>query len=723
MPLASGRDSLVLAGLFLRRGRVVTRVLAVAAGAAVAAALCGLFGLGNFVGHVGRTADLRDLGLEKVGGCVQGSLRYDPLRLEQYENVLLSATCADPAIPPGLTHFPEPGQVYVSPALAQLRKTNSHIAQRYPHIEGLIDRSGLTASNELRAIIGVPPRPAGALGVVSFDAFGSSDGDYLSAYLRFSRGTLLALGLFFTVPAAALLIASSTRLNARVRERQLALLSAIGVQERVLRLALMLESAVLVGCGAAVGLMLVAPLYARATPHFVAWAALPGDFAITWRSSLIVVSLVLGTAVVASWLAAGSGRGRAIRTSTGRRSPLSGWRWALLASGLVLAAAAAWWPVPLALILAGRLITAVGLLAVAAPVCAHAGRRLSNSDAWLVSLAGARLRRPSGALTRSLAALTSGLFVLSVGASTIQSRSDNPAAMERAQTADGYSVVEVRRPSPTVRTALSSYPALSGRAASDGSFIGTVSGPCSVIGRVLGSSRITCSGSVFGVYFATQRAPRGVTATPTVLTGLRAELLTGYVIHPTDKSAIRTGDDIILIPQPTAAAEALYDHLVGRDPLTNVRIAGFAAVSGASELVGILDVFRWGALFAILISFVSALTSLVSLMSDRQSGNNYLQILGLTPRQAAALGVVEVSAATCSCTALALFSSWLWTLTYRSVEHPMSLLSVTTPFVIAALTLMAGSGAVVWHSLRSAGVSVVPDRGTLVSAHDTFTIE
>ena len=42
VPLASGRDSLVLAGLFLRRGRVVTRVLAVAAGAAVAAALCGI---------------------------------------------------------------------------------------------------------------------------------------------------------------------------------------------------------------------------------------------------------------------------------------------------------------------------------------------------------------------------------------------------------------------------------------------------------------------------------------------------------------------------------------------------------------------------------------------------------------------------------------------------------------------------------------------------------
>ena len=40
------------------------------------------------------------------------------------------------------------------------------------------------------------------------------------------------------------------------------------------------------------------------------------------------------------------------------------------------------------------------------------------------------------------------------------------------------------------------------------------------------------------------------------------------------------------------------------------------------------------------------------------------------------------------------------------------LLSLATPFAIATLTLIAAAGAVVWNSLRSAGVTVVPDPTT-----------
>lgn len=719
MPLASLRDSFILGTLFLRRGGAANKVLALATGAVAAAALFGLFGLTQFLGHVGSTANLRGFGTEKVGGCVQGSFRYDPLNLEQYENVLLSATCSDPAIPPGLTRFPQPGEVYASPALSKLRQTDTQIAQRYPRIVGLIDRTGLTGSNELRAIIGVPLRPEGALGVVSFDKFGATGSDYLAAYMRFSRETLLLLGLFFTVPSAGFLIAASTRLNARVRERQLGLLAIIGVPARALQRALMLESAMLVGCGAIAGLILATPAYARITPHFVAWTAFPGDFSLAWWFYLIVLALVLGTAVVAAWWGAGFRHREPVGQAMGRPPRRQTWRWVLLATGLTLAVVSIWSPVPLLLIL-GRVITVAGLFAVAAPVCAYTGERLSASDAPLVSLAGFRLRRPSGALTRSLAAFISGLFVLSMGASTIQGRSENPAAIEKAQAADGYSVVEVRRPSQAVRSALSSYQLLSGRFSTDDGYTGTLSGPCAVVGEVIGSNRFACSKSFFGVYSPEQRPPKGVAATPRVLTGPRADSLTGYVVNPTDQSVIHPDDDIILIPLPTAASESLYDRLVGEDPLTNVRINGSALVSGASELVGILDVFRWGALFAVIISFFSALISLVSLMNDRKSGTNYLQILGLAPRHAAALALIEVTAATGSCTALALFSSWLWALTTRSQDNPLSLLSVATPFVIAALTLIAAASAVVWNSLRSAGVTLVPDRDNLASAHDTF---
>jgi hypothetical protein len=481
----------------------------------------------------------------------------------------------------------------------------------------------------------------------------------------------------------------------------------------------MFESAVLVGFGAVAGLILAKLVYARITPHFVAWTAFPGDFSPPWTSLPIVLVLVVSTAVAASWWGAGFRRSG---TSGMRRAPQRlTWRWTLLVTGLALATASTWWQAQGPLILSGRLITVVGLYAVAAPLCAYAGHRLDRSDDPLVALAGARLRRPSGALTRALAALASGLFVLSVGASTVQGFGESPSAIQQAQTADGYSVVEVRRPDAAVRSALSPYPVLSGRSSTDASFIGSVSGPCTVIGQLIGDRRFTCSTkSLFAAFSDEQPPPAGVTATPTILSGPRAEFLTGYVVNITAHSAIQPQDDLILIPLPTAKAEALYDQLVGKDPLANVRIDGTETIAGASELVGILDVFRWGALFAVVISIIAVLISLVTLMNDRQPGNNYLQILGIAPRSAMALALIEVMAAAGSCIALALFSSWLWALANRSGDHPLNLLSVATPYVVAALTLLAAASAVVWNTLRTAGVTVVPDRDNLVSAHDTL---
>lgn len=720
MSLASLRDSTILATLFLRRGRAVNRTSVLITGAVAAAALCGLLGLTQLLGHVSRAADARNLGAQQANGCIQGSYRFDPLSLEQYENLILSSTCPTPAIPPGLDRFPQPGQTYLSPALADLRKTEARIEDRYPVVTGLIDRAGLTGSNELRAIVGVEPQDAGALGVVAFNEFGSTDSDYLATYLRIHRQTLLILGLFFTLPATGYLIAASTKLSARVRERQLSLLAIIGVQERHLRRALMLETAVLVGAGAALGLTVAISLFNRLEPHFVAWTAFPGDFAIPVWAYLAVLLVVLSTAVCASWWGAESWRRRTGTGVTSQPRKRQVWRWVLLMASLVVAMASTWLTLPVQVVLAGRAMTVGGLLAVAAPLCASAGERLHPSDSSLTSLAGARLRSPAGALTRSLAALTAGLFVLSVGATTIQSRSDDPAAIQRAQSADGLSVVEVRRPNAVTEETLRTYQVLSGRSSTDGGYIATVTGPCPTLRAAIGSDRISCSHSLFGVYSSAQRAPQGVTATPTVLSGPRADVLTGYVINPADKSAIAPGDDIVLVPLPTAAAESLYDRLVGQDPITNVRINGTAVVSGASELIGILDVFRWGALFAVTIALISALTSLVSLMYDRQPGNNYLQILGLSPRQAAGLTLIEVGAAAAACTALSLFCSWLWAVPTRTSEHPVGLLSVASPFLIGLLVLMGAATAIVSSSLRTAGVTVIPDRDNLTAAHDTF---
>lgn len=719
MPPPLARESIILGSLFLRRGRTVNRLLAMSSGAIVTLALCGLMGLAHFLGQVGSVADHRDLGVDRPGGCIRGSYRFDPIGLEQYETLLVSARCPTPEPPPGLPEFPKPGQVFLSPALAGRRATDPRIADRYPHVSGVIDRSGLTGSNEMRAIIGVAPSRPDTVGVSSFDAFGAPN-NYLSGYLRIGRGTLMLLGVFFTVPASAVLISACARLNARVRERQLRVLGVLGVRGPALRGALVFEAAVLVGIGATIGALLAIPLLAKATPHFAAWTAFPGDYSAPKATYLVVLLAVLGTAIVASWW--GSGFWRPSQTGHTIGNPRRVvWRWTLLVAGLALAEVATWWRVSPSISLAGQLITAAGLIAVAAPLCASAGRRLSRSPGPLNTLAGARLRRPSGTLTRSLGAFVTGLFVMTMGITTIQGRGEDPAALARAQSPDGYTVVEVRRPNTTVRAQLNAYQALSGRTSRDGKTIATVSGPCAAIRQVIGAPGFRCpTTSLVGVAPGDGQAPTGVEATPVPLPGPRADVLTDYVVTVTDTSAIRDGDDVVLIPLPTAAADSLYDHLVGADPLTNVRISGSATVSGASELIAILDVFRWGAMFAVTLAFIAVLICLVSLMTDRQPGNNYLQILGLSPRRALAVTVTEIMTATGACATLALFASWLWALAGQDHGQPLDVVAVATPYLMGVLALLGAATVVVWNSLRSAGVTVVPDRDNLASAHDTF---
>ncbi len=363
------------------------------------------------------------------------------------------------------------------------------------------------------------------------------------------------------------------------------------------------------------------------------------------------------------------------------------WRWAILVAGLAAGAVSTWWHSDSAwpLILAGRIATFVGLLLVTAPLCISVGRKISQLDDAVASLVGSRLRRPSGALTRALGALISGLFVLSAGATTIDALGDDPAAIERAYTADGYNVVEVRRPSEEVRSILRRYDVVSGAPSNDSEIMGTLSGRCETIGRVTGDQIECTKRTLFGVTYEGQSAPTKYKATPVSLMGPRAETLSGFVVHVTTQASLRETDQTVLIPLPVDQAYRLYDQLVGADAVTNVRMGGTATVSGASELSAILDVFRWGAAFAVIMSMVATLVSLVSLSYDRQPANNYLQIIGVTPRKAAAAVVLEIMSAAGASLALGVFSSWLWAIAIQSPERPMSLVPVILPFIVCFL--------------------------------------
>lgn len=733
MTTRSPRSAWILGGLFARRGRTMTRALTVVVGVVMAVSISGLFGLVHFLTQVGENGRQRDLGSYVEGGCVQGSYRFDPVGLQQYTKYLLAASCAAPPAPPGLEHFPEPGQVFLSPALIALRERDTRIATRFPRVDGTIGAGGLVSSNELSAVIGVRPVPGSLpVGVTTFDRFGS-DADFLANYLRFSRATFLAIGLFFTLLPGGYLIAAGTRLNARTRQRQIDLLSVLGVGPLALRRALAVEALCTVGVGALAGVLLARPLLSRATPTFLGWTAFPGDLLPAVATMPVVLALLLGLTALAAYLGA---RSPYQQPPTRRALPVrghqvtrgAGARWLVLSTGIAAAVVTrrwhddAAWPI----VLGGRLSTFLGLLLITPIVCAYVGYRLAESDNALTALAGARLRHPSGGLTRALAALTSGLFVLSAGATSVTALGADPAAVQRAYAADGMSVVEVRRPGAAVRERLQHQDLrdqlLAGTNNSDAIEIsGTLHGSCPTVRATIGQ-QVPCGATpLFGITYQGQRLPDGLDARPVELTGPRAELLSGFLVTVDGSATLGQGDDDIFIPLATAAAARLYDELIGLDASVNVRIAGAADVSGASELETILDVFRWGAGFAVLVSLLACLISLVALLYDRRAGNNYVQVLGLTRRRTAIAALAEVMAATAATTGLALACSLLWALSLGETANLQGILRTAGPFLIVAGLLAVAAAAIVSAVLRQAPAGLVPDRDGLVSARDVFT--
>lgn len=223
-----------LGGFLARRSRLATRYLAAVAGLSLAVALCLLSGVLQFLDRSAEKADARQFGPEVAAGCTVGVTRSDQFDQRSYQRGVIGRVlrprCDDEfAVPPGLTRFPSPGEVFVSPALAELRGAEPALAERFPVITGTIGPDGLLASNELSVIVGgrrdVFDR---AFNVATFDRFGASI-DWITTYFRTEPATLRNIGILFCVPLSIWLIYVATSVNARVRRRQLGVLAVVGL--------------------------------------------------------------------------------------------------------------------------------------------------------------------------------------------------------------------------------------------------------------------------------------------------------------------------------------------------------------------------------------------------------------------------------------------------------------------------------------------------------------
>ncbi|APU17897.1 MULTISPECIES: FtsX-like permease family protein [Actinoalloteichus] len=243
----------------------------------------------------------------------------------------------------GIPGFPAPGEVLLSPALADLaaQLPPEELADRFPGVVvGKLGQEALAFPEQLVAVVG------------HHEADLSADADAISGLISDRGGpdifllTLAMIGLAVLAVPSLVLVASTARLTAARRERRLASMRLAGAAPGQVLFLTAVESGIAAVAGTALGLLLGIPvpgLVARVSWQGGTW--LPGDFTPA-ASTLLLVGLGIPLLVV---LAAVLGLRRVVANPLGavaarrRRAP-STWRLvvlvmvgALFAAGLLVA--------------------------------------------------------------------------------------------------------------------------------------------------------------------------------------------------------------------------------------------------------------------------------------------------------------------------------------------------------------------------------------------------
>ncbi|GGN00790.1 ABC transporter permease [Streptomyces fuscichromogenes] len=218
--------------------------------------------------------------------------------------------------PPGLHGFPKRGEVYVSPALAELlhRLPAAQLADRFPRVTsyGTITAAGLASPDELVAVVGRAPGDAAVSKSAGNQNYYDEDltkrapvagfsATKASVFTAADQGTVL-LGVVLLVVPVVVLAAAAGRLGAARREQRLAALRLAGATPRQILALTAVEAAGVGAAGALAGaLAYVASLPALAEiPYGVGawytgqlWVGLPWLAAVVAAvTALITVSAV-----------------------------------------------------------------------------------------------------------------------------------------------------------------------------------------------------------------------------------------------------------------------------------------------------------------------------------------------------------------------------------------------------------------------------------------------
>ncbi|MCD0443546.1 hypothetical protein LO763_07880 [Glycomyces sp. A-F 0318] len=386
---------------------------------------------------------------------------FDDLRDgRQFQVFYLEPLGPGAPLPPGLDRWPEPGQVYLSPRLAE-KGADEGIAERYGEFAGLIDPDSLADPGEqlayVRSDTALDAERASAMHVTGFATGGdpahARGVHWLAVEHDFSVGGLVAIALAMLLLPAVLLTVVAVRTGAELRDRREHLVTVLGGGRRSRFLISLGESALPAATGAALAAVAIgaASLTEFHVPY-TGFVIAHGDLLSGWWL-LAACPAAAGAAVLLASALLGA-------RATGRRStrPRPAWRprvllaWAALCPVFLFVGAVVprffahtpGYPLSNLVGVVGVVVTLPAAVAVATAWCARRierfGRRRGRPALLVV---GRRIAAHPRAVARQITGVATGAVLLCLTLAYQGAFSQQAVEAERYLDRYGYRVAQV----------------------------------------------------------------------------------------------------------------------------------------------------------------------------------------------------------------------------------------------------------------------------------------
>lgn len=265
---------------------------------------------------------------------------YTELDDDYLATLVVAASGPNSPVPPGVDRIPGPGEIFASPAVAELLAgpRGDSLRARVPGtVVGEIGKAGLDDAGDLRLYLGsTVERLSQTVGVEQVTGFGvPADGFTLDATIAL----LIAPIVVALLLPLLIFVTTASRMGAAQRERRLAALRLLGVDARQVRRIAAAESLL----GALAGLVVGTALFLVLRPligqlDLFGMKLFPEDFVPPWPLAVAIALLVPGLAVGAAIF----GLRRTIVEPLGvvrQSKPVKRrmwWRWAITGLGALL---------------------------------------------------------------------------------------------------------------------------------------------------------------------------------------------------------------------------------------------------------------------------------------------------------------------------------------------------------------------------------------------------